>query len=77
LLPELLVRMPEQFGAYHEPFVGVGALFFLNKTCYNGLYRAGQFNVPFGRYKNPVICDEANLRAASRALQGVGNYYAP
>lgn len=47
---------------------------YLNKTCYNGLYREnrkGQFNVPFGRYKNPTICDEPNLRAASRELQGV------
>ena len=47
---------------------------YLNKTCYNGLYREnrrGQFNVPFGRYKNPTICDEPNLRAASRVLQGV------
>ena len=45
---------------------------YLNKTCYNGLYREnskGQFNVPMGRYKNPLICDEDNLRAASRALQ--------
>ncbi|MCC6612516.1 MAG: DNA adenine methylase [Anaerolineae bacterium] len=144
LLPELLGRLPSAFGAYHEPFVGGGALFFklasqerlddaffsdinpalievyialrdcvqdvidilgqhyydedyyyeiraldpatlslaeraariifLNKTCYNGLYRensSGQFNVPFGRYKNPKICDEPNLRAASSALQRV------
>ena len=144
LLPELLARLPASFGAYHEPFVGGGALFFalagagrldrvtlsdanaalidvylalrndvegviaalqphyyerdhyyhvraqrpddlslperaariiyLNKTCYNGLYRenrAGQFNVPFGRYKNPTICDEPNLRAVSVVLQGV------
>ncbi len=144
LLPALLARLPETFAAYHEPFVGGGALFFalaaqrrvgpvflsdanpslidvylglqtdvdavivalrrhvydrdryyavralnpadlslperaarviyLNKTCYNGLYRenrAGQFNVPFGRYANPTICDEPNLRAAAAVLRGV------
>ena len=46
----------------------------MNKTCYNGLYREnqkGQFNVPFGRYKRPKICDEPRLHAASQALQGV------
>lgn len=47
---------------------------FLNRTCYNGLYRVnkkGQFNAPFGYYKNPLICDPPNLRAVSAALQNV------
>jgi len=47
---------------------------FLNKTGYNGLYRVNQkgfFNVPFGRYKNPKICDRKNLLAVHHALQSV------
>lgn len=47
-------------------------LIYLNKTCYNGLYRvnrSGKFNVPFGRYVNPTICNADVLRMASLALQ--------
>lgn len=56
-------------------------MIFLNKTCFNGLYRInkkGLFNVPMGAYKSPMICDADNLRAVSCKLQNVqivcGNY---
>ena len=45
---------------------------FLNRTCFNGLYRVnkkGKFNVPYGKYSNPKICDKENLKAASEALK--------
>lgn len=47
---------------------------FLNRTCFNGLYRVnrkGEFNVPFGKYKNPRICDSNNLTNLSNLLQKV------
>lgn len=50
---------------------------FLNRTCYNGLYRLnnrGQFNAPFGNYRNPLIVDPENMREVSRALQDVELY---
>jgi DNA adenine methylase len=143
LLPHLLAHVPPRFGAYFEPFLGGGALFFatrpahggratlgdvnerlvrayrgvarqgrevvrllstyphdadffyrlrsepidqrsdaevaawfiyLNKTGYNGLYRVNsknRFNVPFGRYTNPTVCDEAGLLACAEALADV------
>lgn len=48
-------------------------IIYLNKTCFNGLYRvnsAGQINSPYGRYKNPNIVNEAGIRALSSYLQG-------
>jgi DNA adenine methylase len=49
-----------------------GRIIYLNKTCYNGLFRVnsqGQFNVPFGRYKNPNFLDDAVLRAVNKYLK--------
>ncbi len=53
---------------------------YLNKTCFNGLWRvnrAGRFNVPFGRYRNPTFHDPGLLLPASRALRGVQILRAP
>ncbi len=58
--------------ALRSPIERAARLIYLNKTCYNGLYREnsqGHFNVPVGNYKNPAICDPSLLRAASAALQ--------
>lgn len=57
-----------------EPLENTTNFFFLNRTCFNGLYRVnkkGLFNVPFGKYTNPQICDPSTIRKDSELLQQV------
>ncbi len=65
---DLFYQIRTEFNADRSP----SQLIFLNKTCYNGLYRvnkAGLFNVPFGDYKNPTICNKSNLLRVSSILK--------
>ncbi len=81
-LDEVIRRLKAHAGKHSEEYfykvraqrgTYVAARFiYLNRTCFNGLYRVnrkGEFNVPFGKYTNPTICDEENLRAVSEVLQ--------
>lgn len=68
------LRVRDEFNARRGPRDAVRAaqLLFLNRTCYNGLFRMnsrGEFNAPHGSYKNPRIIDPANLEAVSRTLK--------
>ena len=57
-----------------NPIENTTLFFFLNRTCFNGLYRVnkkGAFNVPFGKYDHPMICDPVTLRADSVLLRRV------
>ncbi|PWA11055.1 DNA methyltransferase [Pueribacillus theae] len=68
------IRNIDRRDDYHElsPVQRASRIIFLNKTCFNGLFRVnskGQFNVPFGQYKNPKIVNETVLRAVHHFLK--------
>jgi DNA adenine methylase len=72
---EAYYRLRQRFNEDDLDDVEEAALFlYLNKTCYNGLYRVnsnGEFNVPFGRYKNPTIVNLRKIMRASKALKNI------
>lgn len=65
----------ERYNTRQEDLIGQSALFiFLNRTCFNGLYRVNrknEYNVPMGSYKRPTICDTENIFAVNETLQKV------
>jgi DNA adenine methylase len=72
---EYYYQKRELYNTRKEELSGQAALFiFLNRTCFNGLYRVNKsngYNVPMGSYKKPTICDDQNIMAVSNALQKV------
>lgn len=72
---QFYLMMREEFNTKTlDPIRNTTLFFFLNRTCFNGLYRvnkAGLFNVPFGRYETPMICDPNTIYADSELLKKV------
>ena len=70
---EYYLSVRERFNSKSsDPVENTTLFFFLNRTCFNGLYRvnkSGKFNVPFGRYTRPLICDAETILADSEILQ--------
>ncbi|MEK9156739.1 MAG: DNA adenine methylase [Patescibacteria group bacterium] len=71
---KMFLRLRDKFNIEKLDSLERSALMiFLNKTCFNGMYREnskGGFNVPFGKYQNPKICDSENLENVSKILKG-------
>lgn len=71
---KMFLRLRDKFNIEKLDSLERSALMiFLNKTCFNGMYREnskGGFNVPFGKYQNPKICDSENLENVSKVLKG-------
>lgn len=66
----------DDFLVNHDEVDRASRMIFLNRTCYNGLYRVnskGQFNTPMGRYRNPLICDETNIEEIHEYLSNPEN----
>lgn len=72
---DFFMQMRERYNQKNlNPVENTTLFFFLNRTCFNGLYRVnkkGLFNVPFGKYDRPSICDEETILADSAILQSV------
>lgn len=72
---DFYLSMREEFNSKSlDPIRNTTLFFFLNRTCFNGLYRenkSGFFNVPFGRYDRPTICDAATILTDSELLKKV------
>lgn len=84
LRKEYYYKIRDEFNKEHDEFnyskysdkhiLRASKMIFLNKTCFNGLFRVNKkchFNVPMGKYKNPLICDKENILNVSKVLQDV------